>query len=506
MRRGVRCLLVAVPALLLWWILAPMPRSSLAVTITNPSLIFVTVTNGVKIRLAQLIDGLPLSVCYFETPCPNGSDDTAAFTAVRAAAVAASSPPTVLIPAGSYSYSTAPNWAIKGVRVQGLGTATLNFTGTGNAWQVDFGSPPSAAVNQDVVMQNLTISGNAAATNGLYVSGCDHCAFRDIRVTNVSAAGVAIIRNTVSRYENIRVSSVEGAFTTQPVNGILIDKNASSQQTSACTIEHAAIEGVSGSGIKCATSGGLRTKISGGTSEGNARGIELLSGCAGFTVESLDLEGNTIEDIAVSGVQNSFYGMLAISSVTNSTHLSATAISNIFVGGLYGTITVDASATSNTFMVAHGQNSGAFTDNGTATVIVGAYNVNGGASEPLTLTGATLGASNATKLTLNNNQNLQWKDSGGTARVFALRGSDDNFYLGDNTANSHTFFFANSFGSVLTLRTDGATQIGSVTQANLPAAANGSMIYCSDCTTASACTGGGTGAFASRQNGAWKCL
>ena len=46
----------------------------------------------------------------------------------------------------------------------------------------------------------------------------------------------------------------------------------------------------------------------------------------------------------------------------------------------------------------------------------------------------------------------------------------------------------------------------SVLQAALGTPANGTVVYCSDCTTASACTGGGTGALASRQNAAWKCL
>lgn len=46
----------------------------------------------------------------------------------------------------------------------------------------------------------------------------------------------------------------------------------------------------------------------------------------------------------------------------------------------------------------------------------------------------------------------------------------------------------------------------SSTFANLPAAANGTLYGCSDCTPATnPCTGGGTGAAAVRQNGAWVC-
>ncbi|HYE80379.1 MAG TPA: hypothetical protein VEI97_20570 [bacterium] len=48
---------------------------------------------------------------------------------------------------------------------------------------------------------------------------------------------------------------------------------------------------------------------------------------------------------------------------------------------------------------------------------------------------------------------------------------------------------------------DGTTQ----TFANLGAATNGTMIYCSDCTFANPCAGAGTGAIAKRLNGAWRC-
>lgn len=50
-------------------------------------------------------------------------------------------------------------------------------------------------------------------------------------------------------------------------------------------------------------------------------------------------------------------------------------------------------------------------------------------------------------------------------------------------------------------RADGTPQVF----ANLGAATNGSMIYCSDCTIANPCAGSGTGAIAKRLNGAWVC-
>jgi hypothetical protein len=54
---------------------------------------------------------------------------------------------------------------------------------------------------------------------------------------------------------------------------------------------------------------------------------------------------------------------------------------------------------------------------------------------------------------------------------------------------------------IIILKGDGAAAVF----ANLGAATNGSMIYCSDCTVASPCAGAGNGAIAKRLNGAWVC-
>lgn len=47
--------------------------------------------------------------------------------------------------------------------------------------------------------------------------------------------------------------------------------------------------------------------------------------------------------------------------------------------------------------------------------------------------------------------------------------------------------------------------LGPVTFANLPTSSDGRLIYCSNCQQVTPCVGGGTGALASRTNGAWSC-
>ncbi|UOF76952.1 hypothetical protein [Bacteriophage sp.] len=61
-------------------------------------------------------------------------------------------------------------------------------------------------------------------------------------------------------------------------------------------------------------------------------------------------------------------------------------------------------------------------------------------------------------------------------------------------------------GSVqFTIQNDSGWSSVGVTFANLGAPSNGKFIYCSDCTIASPCASGGTGALAKRLNGAWVC-
>ena len=63
----------------------------------------------------------------------------------------------------------------------------------------------------------------------------------------------------------------------------------------------------------------------------------------------------------------------------------------------------------------------------------------------------------------------------------------------------------NTLAAAFTVKGDGAVLLKSVTFANLPSVANGYLIYCSDCTLASPCASGGSGALAKGINGQWVC-
>lgn len=65
----------------------------------------------------------------------------------------------------------------------------------------------------------------------------------------------------------------------------------------------------------------------------------------------------------------------------------------------------------------------------------------------------------------------------------------------------------NVFDSISIVTTTNTVMNGAATYTNatLPTVANGSAVYCSDCTFANPCAGSGTGAVAKRLNGAWRC-
>ena len=93
--------------------------------------------------------------------------------------------------AGTYAYFASPNFLKSGLALKGEPGTVLRFLGAGNA--VVFDNPGTSALIYDnwtmnVRMENFTIEGTAAATNGIYVRAMRNGLFRNITVRDVSAA------------------------------------------------------------------------------------------------------------------------------------------------------------------------------------------------------------------------------------------------------------------------------------------------------------------------------
>src|SRR5262249_52384443 len=109
-----------------------------------------------------------------------------------------------------------------------------------------------------------------------------------------------------------------------------------------------------------------------------------------------------------------------------------------------------------------------------------------------------------------NARSLLWLGTTGGDPCVLFDVSGDYWCSGVDRSDSNAFKVSHNFtlgsSDYLRISTAGFMTIATSTQASLGTPANGTLIYCSDCNAASACTGGGGGAFASRQGGAWKCL
>lgn len=106
----------------------------------------------------------------------------------------------------------------------------------------------------------------------------------------------------------------------------------------------------------------------------------------------------------------------------------------------------------------------------------------------------------------------------GSARALAIYAAASTLYLGNGGGQKWTITEAHllpatdntadvgaSAQAVKDVYVDGRIYSGGIAFASLGTPANGTLVYCTDCTFADPCAGSGTGAFAKRLNGAWRC-
>lgn len=106
--------------------------------------------------------------------------------------------------------------------------------------------------------------------------------------------------------------------------------------------------------------------------------------------------------------------------------------------------------------------------------------------------------------TAENESGILWLNRSWGA-VFQMRKNGADQWQLINAAQGKVVLQADNVADTRAVAPQGI-QLGSFTQATLPAAPNGTLVYCSDCTVNSApCSGGSTGAVAKRVNGSWRC-
>lgn len=99
--------------------------------------------------------------------------------------------------------------------------------------------------------------------------------------------------------------------------------------------------------------------------------------------------------------------------------------------------------------------------------------------------------------------NSVWGSSNGITFEGSSLDDNEGTLLAGNPSADRTWTFPDAGG---TIQLEGQVLVAdSIVQASLPASADGSITYCSDCNPDATCTGSGSGAFAFRIAGSWAC-
>jgi hypothetical protein len=234
------------------------------------------------------------------------ADDSAAISAAIADAVSTRGP--LLIPRGKYRFGAGLELGSSNLHVVCEAGAILQFAGTGPA--VTFGATAPHAVN-NIGMEDCSIEGNAAATDGIVLHRAHHVMFRNVSVRNVTGACLRTRFSVAGTYTNFRCSNSEAPLAVQASSGIVLGEDGPGEQTTASTFLTAIVEGVSGNGIVLDSAANV--VFTGGTSENNHNGWGMTVGprSTNITVIGMDFEDNAAGSVESFGTETLFVNVLA---------------------------------------------------------------------------------------------------------------------------------------------------------------------------------------------------
>ncbi len=264
-----------------------------------------------------------------------------------------------------YGFSSTLTLTYSDVLIIGNG-ATWKFTGSGDAVLWNGHNIVNGARN--IVVNDLLISGNASATNGLHLREVNNSTFRNVRVTDVSNAGFLCEFCVLVEFDRPVVSTNDAPFTTTPKYGMYLDWNPATMgntKTTSMTILNPVMEGIRTSpGVGIYADNTDQIIIIAGSLEACTIGYQGTSNSQytrmiGSFLENPTGTGGTA-DIVDAGFNSIYEGVFA----ANLLHITAGGNIQV-IGGYYHDITLDNGTTSNLLMGT--AIAGTLTDNGTAT-------------------------------------------------------------------------------------------------------------------------------------------
>jgi len=304
-----------------------------------------------------------------------GADPTGSTDSTTAIANAAALLPThkIIFPAGTYSYSVSPNWAVQDAQIEAQGEVILKYTGTGNAVILDAGSSGNI---YNVTIGRFIVQCPSTAQNAVYVRSVHHSRLGfDVRGAGSTYAGLYVAFAVCTHFDNFTCSVNESGWyaSATPAYGINLNLRNAGEYVSYCLFTNPVIEGPN---LGIQLFGALGNTFVGGTSEGCATyGLYNASSASNNKIIGMDFESNTTADVYCQGTN------LQIINCDSTNIISFGTTSNrcTLTGGVHQSVLFDTGSTYNSAVNTqfNRAGSGTFTDAGTRSYISNVFNVNG---------------------------------------------------------------------------------------------------------------------------------
>jgi len=280
---------------------------------------------------------------------PTGAtDSTTGLAAIAAYAAGLTNPVRIIFPAGTYKYSTSPNWAIQNAEIVAEGEVILNYTGTGNAVILDTGSTIDT-FTYNVTFTGFIVQAPASAGHGFFVRSIHHSDLRNNRVQGCGTSSNAfeVEFAVCTDFSGCTASANEtlGWVGGQPKNGLHLALRNAGESTSYCYFANTVWEGLStGGGAGILLEDTLGNIFIGGTAEGCDSGIILGTTATWNRFFGVDMEANATRDVFDQGLGNSFN----VDTATRVT-ISASALFSTWLGGNHQVIELPSGVRHPTF-------------------------------------------------------------------------------------------------------------------------------------------------------------
>lgn len=247
--------------------------------------------------------------------------------------------PKLVFPAGRYTASVWPNWAMDHVQIVAQGAVYLRNTGTGHTVIVDGGAVSGGVFGFTMGQGNrFRVEGGAASKDGVYGRSILQGSYLGFQVNGAGTtySGMNIEFAVCAVLDIVCSNNVQGfSWYSRPANGLKLNRRGAGELCSYCWIPNPILEGLSSAGALFDWAQG--NVVMGGTMEGCASvGLVMTANAIKNRICYTDFEVNTDHDIYCLGRGNDIVGVTSDNRVT----LDGAAVNNKLLSGSYSKIFV----------------------------------------------------------------------------------------------------------------------------------------------------------------------